>query len=415
MLLNWVWLSTRRGIGPRGVQKALRYFETPEEIYRAGEDEYRLAGLGEAERRALADKDLEAAQAVMNQCARLEVHILTYQDAAYPARLRSIADPPTVLYYAGVLPDLDGEPLVAVVGSRRSSPYGMSCAKRLGYQIGRCGGIVVSGLALGGDAMAMLGAVSAGRPVVGVLGCGVDVVYPRSNRHLYDDVRRRGCLLSEYPPGTPPVAGHFPARNRIISGLSLGIVVVEAPRKSGTLITADLALEQGRDVFAVPGNAGLACCAGSNQLLREGAILVETGWDVMREYADLYPDRIQEYRAGEGLTASMGELRDHRGESSVEKVAQTVRRPRLAEKESDKKSVDNPENTGYIDVQAALRGASEDERQVLLALQQGERHVDALAAQCGLGAGRVLAALTILEIKQQVQRLPGNRYALARA
>jgi len=270
-------------------------------------------------------------------------------------------------------------------------------------------------MAMGGDAMAMLGAVSAGRPVVGVLGCGVDVVYPRANRHLYDDVRRRGCLLSEYPPGTPPVAGHFPARNRIISGLSLGTVVVEAPLKSGTLITVDQALEQGRDVFAVPGNAGLACCAGSNQLLREGAILVETGWDVMREYADLYPDKIREYRGGQKLTASMGELRDHRGGDSDGHVAQEVQMPERREKESDKKSVDIPARTGYIDLQAALRGASEDERQVLLALEQGPRHVDELAERCGLGAGRVLAALTILEIKQQVQRLPGNRYELARA
>lgn len=315
-MLYWLWLTTRKGIGNRGILRILSYFETPEDVYRASEAEYRLAGLNPTEIAALEDKSLDEPRKILRQCYDRNIHILTLQDAAYSNRLRNIPDPPAVLYYSGVLPALDDEPLVAVIGSRKSSAYGLSCAKRLGYQIATCGGLVVSGLAMGGDAMAMIGAVSAGKPVLGVLGCGVDVVYPKCNRHLYDDVLRHGCLISEYPPGTPPKPGHFPARNRIISGLSLGVVVVEAPQKSGTLITAEFALEQGRDLFVVPGNIGLACCAGSNRLLKEGAALVENGWDVMREYAAQYPDRVVEHRYGVKLTASAAELRTY-GETQV--------------------------------------------------------------------------------------------------
>lgn len=408
MLTDWIWLSTRKGIGSRSVLRALSYFTTAEEAFRAPEQEYRLAGFTDAEAAAFSDKSLDGPGRILEECAQKGIHILTYQDAAYSARLRNLPDAPAVLYYTGMLPPFDEEPLVAVVGSRKSSPYGLSCAKRLGYQIGICGGIVVSGLAEGGDAMAMLGAVSAGRPVVGVLGCGVDVIYPKCNRNLYEDVRRRGCLISEYPPGTPPFPQHFPARNRIISGLSLGVVVVEAPAKSGALITAGLALEQGRDVFAVPGNIGLSCCAGSNRLLKEGAALVESGWDVMSEYAALYPDKIRERRTGDGLVASEDELRVY-GETAAASVAQPAENLSAA----DKKAVDIPGDRDYIDVQAIMDSVSEEEKKILLTLDK-PRHIDELVAACGVNAGHVLAALTVLEIKQYVKRLPGNRYELAR-
>ena len=404
-MLYWIWLTTRKGIGNRAIQRILSYFETPEDAFRASEAEYRLAGLSAAEIESLADKSLDGARAILRQCAQKNIHILTYQDAAYSNRLRNIPDPPAVLYYSGVLPALDDEPMVAVIGSRKSSAYVLSCAKRLGYQIASCGGLVVSGLAMGGDAMAMIGAVSAGKSVVGVLGCGVDVVYPKCNRHLYDDVLRRGCLISEYPPGTPPKPGHFPSRNRIISGLSLGVVVVEAPKKSGTLITAEFALEQGRDLFVVPGNIGLACCAGSNRLLKDGAALVENGWDVMQEYAALYPDRVVEHRYGTQLTASVSELKTY----GQPQVAQETEIP----KSLDKKSVDIPDSGAYIDVQAVLDGLSEDEKTILTQLDR-PRHVDELAQSCGMSTGRVLASLTLLEIKRYIQRLPGNRYEPAR-
>jgi len=410
MLQEWIWLTTRKGLRPRGIMKILAHFSTLEEAFYAHKADYKLAGLSEQETEALEDKDLGAARRILDECAQKDIHIVTIQDAAYSNRLRSIADPPAVLYYKGTLPPLDAEPLVAVIGSRKSSLYGLSMAKRLGYQIAACGGIVVSGLAAGGDGMAMTGAITTGQPVIGVLGNGVDVIYPRSNTHLYEDVLVRGCILSEYPPGTRPTRYTFPARNRIISGLSLGVVVVEAPAKSGTLITANFALEQGRDLFAVPGTANSRYCAGSNRLLKEGAIFAESGWDVMREYEMQFPGTVREVRGGSAITLSPLELSEN---------LQPVRapRPKLAcaapARGADKKSVDIPARSDYIDIQE-LPGLSADEREILEALRAGPMPVDDLIAACSGGAGRVLASLTLLEIKKYAVRLDGSRYELAR-
>jgi DNA processing protein len=157
----------------------------------------------------------------------------------------------------------------------------MQTAKRMGYQIAKCGGIVVSGLAYGIDGMAMSGALTAGQKVIGVLGCGADIVYPKENRWLYRDVERYGCIMSEFVPGTPPHPWNFPKRNRVLSGMSCGVLVVEAPEKSGSLITANLAAEQGRDVFVVPGNIDMPGFVGSNRLLQEGAILAASSMAVI--------------------------------------------------------------------------------------------------------------------------------------
>ena len=285
MLAHWIWLATRPGIGVRSALMLLRAFPNIEALFYAGREDYALVeGADSRHLEALCDKSLGEANGILGDCAAKGIHVLTYQDAAYPNRLKHIPDPPLTLYYQGTLPDFDAEPAVAVVGTRRASAYGCLTARRMGYQIAKCGGLVVSGMAGGVDTLAMKGALLAEQPVVGVLGNGLDVVYPRSNRDLYRDVAWRGCLLSEFPPGTPPIGRNFPRRNRIISGLTCGVVVVEAPARSGALITAQLALDQGRDVFAVPGNVDAACSAGSNGLLREGAIVVQHGWDVMEEY-----------------------------------------------------------------------------------------------------------------------------------
>ena len=410
MLQYWLWLSTRRGLGPKGIRRVLERFDGPLAAFQAEKPEYRRAGLTEKECAALSDKDLNGPRRILEDCEAKHIRVLTMQDAAYPERLRNIADPPAVLYYRGRLPDVDREPLVAVVGSRESSVFGLTMAKRLGYQIALCGGIVVSGLAKGGDGMAMTGAMSAGRPVIGVLGCGPDVIYPSCNRYIYEDTVRQGCVISEYPPGTTPTRYSFPARNRIISGLSVGVVVVEAPARSGTLITADFALEQGRDVFAVPGNASVRSCAGSNRLLKEGAALVETGWDVMSQYRELFPDRVRMVRAGQTVTLSPNEVRRNlqpvRKEPSAGKTAG-------AEPASDKKAVDNPGQRDYIVVQD-IPGLSEEERRILTALQDGPLGLDDLVEASGVGPGPVLVSLTMLEIKHYVVQLLNNRYELAR-
>ena len=245
MLEYWLWLTGRRGFGLRGLRALLEQFGTPEAVYCAAAGEYPQELRPEG-RAALADKELAPARQILQQCYRKNIHVLTFQDAVYPNRLKNLDDAPLVLYYQGVFPDFDAEPVIAMVGTRKASAYGLLQAKRLGYELGRYGAIVVSGGAAGIDTMALRGAVSSGTPPVAVFACGVDVDYPASNRSLFEDLRTHGCVISELPPGTPPLPEHFPPRNRLLSGLSLGSVVVEAPKKSGALITARHALEHFR-------------------------------------------------------------------------------------------------------------------------------------------------------------------------
>ena len=407
MLKYWLWLTTRKKLGNSGVLAILRHFSSPEEAFFAPEERLRgIAGLPDPT--PLLDKDLSEAEKILQSCYRQGIRILTMQDAAYPERLRSIGNPPAVLYCRGIVPAFDSEPTVALVGTRKASAYGMVQAKRLGYQLGRLGAIVVSGAASGIDALALKGALTAGKPVVGVLGGGVDVVYPAENRGLLKDVAEYGCLMSEYPPGTPALGEHFPVRNRILSGLSLGVVVVEAPRKSGALITAAHALEQGRDVFAVPANVGVASCEGNIQLLKEGAIVVEDGWDVMKEYVRLFPELAKREPTRFTMTLSRDDLPDS------EKIsAGKGTEPGQTPGNTDKKDVDKPETRAYIDVQGILDALSPDERAIVLLLQDRPMQIDDVIDACQLPAGRVLASMTLLEMKQYVKRLPGKRFSLA--
>ena len=420
MLLHWIWLATRPGMNDRIKAEVLRQFGDPEDAYYADPGAYAAVdGMTEEAAALLRDKDLKDAKAILEDCENQNIGILTFQDALYPNRLKNIADPPLVLYYKGKLPEFDALPVIAVVGTREATPYGLKTAKNLGAQIARCGGLVLSGLANGIDTMAMRGALSAGKAVVGLMGCGVDVVYPANNRSLLLDTQRYGCLLSEFPPGTPPYKWNFPKRNRVISGLSCGVVVVEAPKRSGALITASQAAEQGRDVFVIPGNVDVAACAGSNALLRDGAIAVSTGWDILSEYVALFPDQIRK----DGLPSLQTLYPDEESairaaERPAEKVAQKSRhlKNKDAEKpEADKKAIDNEPKSLYsekIDIEdPSLTG---DERTILALLRDGERLVDDVIAESGLTSGTTLSTLTLLEVKGLIRRLPGRYVCLSR-
>ena len=410
MLIHWIWLATRPDMNDREKLVALEHFHDPEDIFFAQAEHYgQVTGLSENAVEALKDKNLLPAEQVLADCARGKIHILTFRDGAYPARLKNISDPPLVLYYKGTLPDFDGLPVIGVVGTRKASLYGMTAAKRLGYQIGRCGGMVVSGAASGIDGVAMQGALSADTPVVGILGCGVDVVYPLSNKGLFADTERHGCLISEFVPGTPPYKWNFPKRNRIISGLSCGVLVVEAPEKSGALITAREALEQGRDVFVVPGNIDSPTCAGSNQLLREGAAVVTDGWDVMEEYLGFFPDKI---RRAEKPLSVQGRKQVRASLPKQEKNLPQTEKKKSLQKDFRKKVIDKAASSPYSDVNTAISGLTEEERKIVFCLKNGERLVDDVVAETGLTTGKVLAALTMLELKGVLKRLNGKRIAL---
>lgn len=387
MLVHWVWFAHRPGLNDRDKMALLQHFRDPEDIYFADDGAFDAIGLSEEAKTALREKNLTSAEEILEACDREKLHILTCQDAAYPARLKNIADPPNVLYYKGRLPDFDGSPVIGVVGTRKASAYGLTTAKRMGYQIARCGGIVVSGMAYGIDGMAMSGALTAGAPAVGVLGCGADIVYPVSNRALFRDTEEYGCILSEFAPGTPPAKWTFPKRNRIISGLSCGVLVVEAPEKSGALITANTALEQGRDVFAVPGPINADTSRGCNQLIRDGAGLVMEAWDVLGTYQQRFPQRLRPIRAAMPETPRGAE----------EEAAQAPAKP---ERQQEK-----PPAMPVLDLAKEGAALTDDQKRILQVLPADRPLLaDEAAVMTELPVRRVLSALTMLEIDGYVRR-----------
>ena len=411
MRLHWLWLDNLPGLSCRMKTILMNHFSDPEEVYYADVDSFsNIDGLSPAAKQSLKNKSLDLAEAISKTCREKNLQILSLCDAAYPAALKRIFDPPLVLYYRGQLPDFGTYPTIGVVGTRKASSYGLTTARGLGFQIAGCGAIVVSGMASGIDAMAMSGALDAGGIPVGVLGCGADVVYPTSNSDLFRQVEQHGCILSEFAPGTPPLRHNFPQRNRIISGLSNGVLVVEAPEKSGAMITARLAIEQGRDVFAVPGNIDQPSCAGSNQLLKDGATVASSGWDVVGEYRELYPTRVHQNITSDQMAASTKETQNE--EKVPEKVAQKPKHPEKnpnLKKKLDKKVIDNRAAKPYSDVNKRLPNLDIHEQAVLDAIKNGACTVDDVIAATDLTPQTVTSALTMLIVKGVVERLPGNR------
>ena len=405
MLLHWIWFAELKDISLLHKHRLLERFGDPEELYRMSEEALLQAGLPEKERNALADKELWKAEQIADRCAKRDIGVLPVLDSAYPKRLRNSPDAPIVLYYKGILPDWEARPFIGVVGTRKASAYGLQVAHQLGSQIASCGGFVVSGGAAGGDTAAMQGAMTAGYPVVGVLGCGVDVVYPYSNRKLFEAIVKEGCLISEYPPGTEARSWHFPARNRIISGVSNGVLVVEAPQKSGALITARCALEQGRDVFVVPGNINSPTCEGSNAMLQEGATPVLSGWDVVSGYEFLYPGKLQKnltvpFYAPEETPAKVAQNSVHL-ENSPNKTAKTGKIP-----------IDNSDKSPYIELVKNRPTLNEEEQAVLVCLKENPQEASSLMDALDMPSGKVLSILTMLTVKGYAQKHPGGSFSL---
>ncbi|MBQ8797379.1 MAG: DNA-processing protein DprA [Oscillospiraceae bacterium] len=388
MLLYWLWLNQLEEFSRKQKLELLQHFADPEALYRC--KDYRdIPNLTPAQTEVLLNKDLHEAQTLRNICQRKNIGILPVLDKAYPRRLRNISDPPLLLYYKGILPDFEERPAIGVVGTRKATGYGLGVARRFGSQLAACGGLVISGGAAGVDTMALQGALDAGGQTVAVLGCGVDVTYPRTNRKIFMQIQEKGCLLSEYLPGEEPKPWHFPERNRIISGLSNGVLVIEAPAKSGALITARDALEQGRDVYAVPGNIDMPTCAGSNALLGDGAAAVFTGWDILKEYAAQYPDSVRHRQTGVA--------------KPVLQVAQPVEISK-----PDKKDIDNPANNSYsvkIDENISLTPA---EQKVLSVLDRMPKAMDDVMAQLDIPAGEALKIITKLSLEGLVVNHPGR-------
>ena len=400
MLVHWIWLATRPGLNKRIQYALLRHFGDPEAVFGASPEALTsVPGMTPKALDALSQRSLDQAQDILNQCRRNEIRLLTMQDPGYPRRLLGIYDPPILLYYRGSLPNWEVQPIIGAVGTRRYSEYGIRSAEKLGYQLTCCGGCVASGMAEGIDAAVLTGVLSAqGTPVVFLAG-GVDMIYPAENRNLYFEILSRGGgILSEQPPGVKPTKWRFPVRNRLISGISNAVLVVEAPEQSGALITARHAMEQGREVYAVPGPIDAVSARGSNALLKDGAHMVQSGWDILEQYQALYEG--VENRLMEPMEQNEGKKTGiYRGKTA-----------RISSKE--KKVIDNGENLPYSDVEKSAPQLSDEEKLVVAQLKQGRRLRDDVIAEAALPAGQVSALLTMLEIKGVVKRLPGNMLEL---
>jgi DNA processing protein len=364
--VGWLALALTPGLGARTAGKLLREFGSPDAIFNASltalEAQHLPAAVAQAlhSRQPLSDaaKELASVQAI-------GCRLLTWDEPEYPSRLREIYDPPPLLYVIGNA-ELLNRHVISIVGARRASLYGNQMAERLAKDLADRGLVISSGLARGIDASAHKGALgSANGATIGVLGCGIDVVYPKENKKIFQQIEQRGAIISEFPMGTFPAPQNFPIRNRIIAGMALGVVVVEGAQYSGSLITARLAMEFGREVFGVPGNATQPSSFGPNQLIKQGAKLV-TGW-----------------------------------EDVVEELPTPVRAELM------------PVETASPEERAALveEGLGPLERPLYKLLSVDDaRHVDELVERSGLSSSEVLATLFDLELKGVVRQLPGKQF-----
>jgi len=364
---DWIALSFVIGVGSRTAATLIDRFGSPTSVFEASSPALESAGLRRETIEALkSGEPREKAAREIEGLSRLSAEALILTDARYPALLRETYDPPIVIYCLGAFETACSQPVVAIVGSRRCSTYGRNVAEKISRELAERGVTIVSGLARGIDSAAHRGALDGGGLTVGVMGTGLDGVYPKENRKLATRIIEQGALVTEFPLSTPPLSQNFPFRNRVISGLSLGVMVVEGAERSGSLITARLAYEQGRDVFAVPGNITSAKSFGPNYLIKDGAKLVQTWRDVIEELPADIKSKI--------LTAERGETRKQ--QKPVEDVV-----------------------------------LSESERRVFKMLNTDEPvHIDQLISKAGLSSGQLMEALLKLEMLDRIRQLPGKTF-----
>lgn len=396
-LKYWLWLTTRQGLDAAGVLTVLDYFVTPERAYYADREEYDQLPLAPKARSGLYSKELDSADRILGDCQRLSLRIMTLRDGDYPERLRQISAPPAVLYVRGKLFDFDEEAAIAVVGSRRPSQYGEMAAAKLGMELAAGGALVLSGIAEGLDTCALKGALKAGGPVVSVLGGGIDVPYPAVNRYLYEDVAAAGALISEYPPGTEPKGFHFPRRNRILSGLALGVLAVECKLHSGTMSTVRHAMDQDRDIFAIPGAIDAPMSEGTNWLIQQGAKLVTRGEDILEEYRSRFPGRLGR--------------REPLSPQAVQQRLEDVEQETVA---SVKQEMPDEEQKPCLERVPRAEQAdrfTDDQLAILRTLGEESCSADELVERTGIPARRILSALTMLQVERVVEESAGRRFS----
>lgn len=402
----WLWLATRSDLSAQNIRDLTERFGTPEFLYGANRDVLIHAGLNKRQTDALCDKDLSGAQQILRTCEQKKIQILTIEDSAYPDRLREISDPPPVLYVRGTLPDFDRAPGITIVGTRAASAYGLRMAERFGAALAQAGFTILSGMAHGTDSAAHRGCLKVNGTTVAVLANGVDVCYPKENQYLMGDIMLSGAVVSENPPGTPPEGFRFPIRNRILSGMSVATLVVEAPARSGALITARRAFDQGREVFAVPGPLDTPGAVGGNQLIRdEVARIVTSPMDIVHELAPMLRQKPQEK-----LVRTVW-VRGWDSAGQVPISEHPPRKPAIPKPKLDV-SKPQPKPVSKPAAQVCKTDRLPDyldgiERLVAQAIADGAQTVDAVSEATGLPASEIAAALVVLELEGVAEQKAG--------
>lgn len=408
-LIYWIWLSNATQGSPLLANTLLKFFGGVKEIYEANEEELKQVKMKEKRLELLSDKSLEASEKIIEYCDKNSVGIATLDDYFYPQKLRSLVDRPVLLYYLGNFIDFDNMPCVAVVGTRNPSDYATVCAKRVSLDLAKSGIVTVSGLASGIDSCAHKASLYNDSLTVGVLGCGIDVIYPKENSELYHQVAQGGLILTEYPPSTPPLGRNFPQRNRIIAALANITVVVEGSERSGALITAEHTLRQKKPLYSVPGSIFYPGCAGSNFLLTIGADPLLGSYNVIQDLEKQFPDKVKYIprKDEDEKKPSKEEKRLFSGKNQI-RVSQ-AKIPPVFDKETKKTS----EKSDNFSPPPSITELNEQELKIYTKLSQEPMNPNELADD-DLPIKTVLKLLTALEIKGYVTRHPGAKFSLFR-
>ncbi|MBE6713469.1 MAG: DNA-protecting protein DprA [Ruminococcaceae bacterium] len=426
-LLYWLWLSLACRPGSALPSTLLKFFGSPKKIYDADEDDFAELDIPfYGHEKDLCDKSLDRAKDILAWCKKEKVGLATPDDYFYPDSFRVLPNKPMVLYYLGNFCDFENRFTVGVVGTRHPSNYGIHAAKRISYDLARSGAVIVSGLATGIDAAAHRAALYHESFTVGIIGCGIDKVYPKENAELYEEVIRKGLIMTEYPPGTAPMGKNFPVRNRLISALSDAVCVIEGSEQSGSLITAEDALKQGKALYAVPGSIFARESAGSNFLLRIGAKPCLSAYDLVEDFRSRYPS-LEGAVALFAKTEVKQKKQEKKKTPDLKKKIRSYVFPGSARNEEEKAvpteyefvlidASDEPRPTEGEKEKEAVQSSclpqlSPEERSVYSALGYEPVNADSLVSQ-ELSASALLRILTKLEIKGLVRKVPGGKYVL---
>lgn len=401
----WLWLQCALGAGAK-TDELLAYFGDPEKMYNAGSNEWRLSGL-------MTDKKINALKSIspsetggiFRECKLKGYSIITPDSVNYPERFKQLSDMPLVLYAMGDASVLKDTVSIGVVGTRDASNYGIETAQKLSFSLASCGVTIVSGGALGIDSEAHAGAMLAKGRTAAFLGCGLSYDYLKENASLRRAITKYGAVISEYAPFTPASRTTFPIRNRLISGLTLGTLVIEAGVKSGSLITANYALEQGKDVFAVPGDIVRSSFDGANHLIKNGAKPVFSAMDILSEYEYLYGDLIDFSKANISLS-QIPYVEYRKKKESNKNVVVNKRDEKITETKIQKQP-------NQVNVKKSLdESYSEEAKKVYSVLNENPTHIDDILRQTSLKMSDVLSALTELELMGDVKQTEGKKYSI---